>query len=96
MFVTLVSHSLQVLVISLIARQAFDHLSIYRFILALLLGEVVNLIGYFLGRSFVYANLATAITKLPFDILAGVLSIAVAALIYYKTDFVKTFQRLWE
>lgn len=95
MFVTLITHSLQVLVISLIARQAFNKLSITRFSLALVLGEVVNLIGYFLGRTFIYANLVTAMTKLPFDILAGVLSIVLAGLIYYKTGFVKAFKERW-
>lgn len=96
MFVTLVSHSLQVLAISLLVKQAYESLSKSRFFTALVLGAILNLIGYFLGRSFLYANLPTALMKLPFDTFAAVLSIVIVYFIYYHTRFVAMFKKAWE
>ncbi|EHI75335.1 Predicted membrane protein [Streptococcus criceti] len=96
MFVTLISHSLQVLVVSFLVKQSYEKLSKSRFFTALVLGGILNLIGYFLGRSFLYANLPTALVKLPFDSLAAVLSILMVYFIYYHTRFVTMFKQAWE
>lgn len=95
MFVTLISHSIQVLVISLLVKQAYEKLSKTRFFTALILGGFLNLLGYFLGRSFLYANLPTALMKLPFDGFALVISILVVYLLYYHTRFVSMFKQAW-
>ncbi|MBM7636913.1 ECF transporter S component [Streptococcus saliviloxodontae] len=98
MFVTLVTHSLQVLLISLILRTKKETGSYHKglVLLALLVGGVVDIIGYYLGRSFVYATPDYAILKLPFDILGVVLGIVGAYVIYYHTGFLKEFKKFWE
>lgn len=91
MFVTLATHSLQVLVISaLVVNKNAGKIKV---ITALLLGGIVDIIGYYLGRSYVYANVSYAILKLPFDIVAVILGAAIAYFIYYHTSFLKQFNK---
>lgn len=91
MFVTLLTHSLQVLVISVIVhRKNVNKLSL---ISALVLGGIVDMIGYFIGRSYIYATMDMAILKLPFDAVAIILAIAIAYYIYYYTGFLKAFHK---
>ncbi|MGT2802634.1 ECF transporter S component [Streptococcus henryi] len=91
MFVTLATHSLQVLVISaLVVNKNAGKIKV---ITALLLGGIVDIIGYYLGRSYVYANVSYAILKLPFDIVAVILGAAITYFIYYHTSFLKQFNK---
>ncbi len=94
MFVTLVVHSLQVLAIALLVKRFERPAPKLPVLFALFVGIVIVIGGYFLGRGFVYANVATAITKLPFDILADILGAAVAYGLYYHTGLLKQFKAL--
>ena len=96
MWVTLVTHSLQVLAIALIVGRRLGKLSKSRAILGLLLGALIDLVGYGLGRAFVYGTLAVAIMKLPFDIVAAIIGLGLAYYIYFHTGFVKQFKKVWE
>lgn len=96
MFVTLVTHSLQVLVISLIISQKTKPINPIRTIIALFIGSIIDLVGYGIGRAFIYASPEYALLKLPFDILAIALGAGVAYFIYYHTGFVRQFQRAWK
>lgn len=93
MFVTLITHSLQVLVIGLLLRKAKTPYPPLAVVLAFSLGGVLDLIGYYLGRSFIYATPTYALLKLPFDALGVILGVAVACFIYYKTPFSKTMAK---
>lgn len=70
MWVTLVTHSLQVLAIALIVGGRLGELSKSRASLGLLLGAIIDLVGYGLGRAFIYGTPAYAIMKIPFDLVA--------------------------
>ena len=96
MWVTLVTHSLQVLAIALIVGRRLGKLSKSRAILGLLLGALIDLVGYGLGRAFVYGTPAVAIMKLPFDIVAAIIGLGLAYYIYFHTGFVKQFKKAWE
>ena len=96
MWVTLVTHSLQVLAIALIVGGRLGELSKSRASLGLLLGAIIDLVGYGLGRAFIYGTPAYAIMKIPFVLVAAILGLGVAYYIYFHTSFVKQFKKTWE
>ena len=49
--------------------------------------------GYTLGRAFVYASPAVAVTKLPFEILQAMIGLVLGYLIYFHTSLKKAFER---
>ena len=72
MFVSLITHGLQALVISLLCRKLRMKQPLACAI-AVLAGSIVMVVGYTLGRAFVYSTPEYAIMKLPFQCLqAGV------------------------
>ena len=82
MFVSLASHGLEAIAVSLIARYALPR-KWYGAALGVTLGAVIMVTGYSLGRAFVYATPATAWVKLPFEILqAGVGAVSGVVLCY--------------
>lgn len=96
MFVTLVTHGLQVFIMSMLVGEGQSRkLSRQSVWFAMITGAVITILGYGLGRTFLYANLQYALLKLPFDILAMVLSMIVVDLIYFKTSLVADFYRYW-
>lgn len=66
MFVSFVVHGLQAYLIASIVKRNNSKLSVA---IALVVGVLTNVIGYSLGRAFIYANPATAMLKLPWQIL---------------------------
>lgn len=72
MFVSLITHGLQALVISVLCRKLRMKQPLACAI-AVLAGAIVMVVGYTLGRAFVYSTPEYAIMKLPFQCLqAGV------------------------
>lgn len=72
MFVSLVTHGLQAVVVSLLFRKLKLKKPLAA-AMALLAGAVIMVAGYTLGRAFVYSTPETALVKLPFQCLqAGV------------------------
>ena len=70
MFVSLITHGLQALVISLLCRKLRMKQPLACAI-AVLAGAIVMVVGYTLGRAFVYSTPEYAIMKLPFQCLRG-------------------------
>ena len=67
MFVSLVTHGVQAIVISLCSRKLFS--SVRKGSLAgVVTGAVIMVIGYSLGRAFIYSTPEYALLKLPFQI----------------------------
>ena len=82
MFVSLVTHGIQAVIISLFSYLAkrkglklFD-------ILGLSIGAIVMVAGYTFGRAFVYADMKTSLIKLPFEIVQAVFGAAVGFVLY--------------
>ena len=88
MFVSLATHGLQAAVIALCSSRLFaggklkekhPHLAIMLAqTIGVLLGAVIMVIGYTLGRAFVYATPEYAVLKLPFEILQALFGVAVS------------------
>lgn len=93
MFVSLVTHGLQALVISLMAHYAGKKRPVMASGIGVALGAVIMVAGYSIGRAFVYATPAAAVAKLPYQILQAVVGAAVAMLLCWRYKLATTFRR---
>ena len=85
MFVSLATHGLQAVAISLIAGKKESLPKVPRAILAVTVGAVIMVAGYSLGRAFIYSTPEYAILKLPYQILQAATGAIVGTVLLYKT-----------
>ena len=84
MFVSLVTHGLQAVVISLCARRLWKTKPVAASWVGVALGAVIMVTGYSLGRAFLYSTPAYALLKLPYQILQAVAGAAAGMLLRWK------------
>lgn len=84
MFVSLVTHGLQAVVISLCSRHLFQKRPVLSSGIGVLLGAVIMVVGYSLGRAFIYSTPEYAILKLPYQILQAVVGAVVGMILCWK------------
>lgn len=77
MFVSLVTHGLQAVVISLCCAKLSDRKRVSGTI-GLVLGALIMVAGYTVGRAYVYSTPEYAIVKLPFEIMQAGIGVVVA------------------
>lgn len=94
MFVSLVVHGLQAYVISWCAHNTFKNKPIYGAILGVTLGAIILVVGYTLGKIFVYSTLEYAIMKLPFEIAQGVIGAVSGVMLTYGFGLRKIYDRM--
>lgn len=92
MFVSLAAHGLQAVVISLIVHKAAPERRFRAAVLGVSAGAVIMVVGYSLGRAFLYSTVEYAILKLPFQILQAAVGAAAGTLLCFKGGLL----RLWE
>ena len=92
MFVSLVTHGIQAAVISLIFHKAAPEHKLRGAILGVSVGAVIMVVGYTLGRAFIYSTVEYAILKLPFEILQAAVGAVLGPLLCFKGGLLK----LWE
>lgn len=83
MWVSLVTHGLQALVVSLCSHYLFKKRPIVGSSVGVALGAVINVVGYTIGRAFIYGTPAAAIAKFPFQILQACVGAALAIVLCY-------------
>ena len=93
MFVSLASHGLEAVAISLIARYLFPR-KWYGAALGVTVGAVIMVTGYSLGRAFVYATPATAWIKLPFEILQAGVGAVSGVVLCFPCGLAKRFDKM--
>lgn len=91
MFVSLVTHGLQAAVISLIVRKAAPEHKLRAAVLGVSLGAVIMVVGYSLGRAFLYSTVEYAILKLPFQILQAAVGAVLGTLLCFRGGLL----RIW-
>lgn len=93
MFVSLVTHGLQAVAISLIAGtvRKDGKPQVLRAIIALVVGALISVVGYSVGRAFIYATPETAMLKLPFQIFQASVGSVIAGVLIYLTPLAKVF-----
>lgn len=85
MFVSLVTHGLQGYMISYLAHSDGRLISKKRSLFATCIGALIMVLGYTLGRAFVYSTLKTSIIKLPFQILQASVGVMFGYFLRYHT-----------
>lgn len=85
MFVSLVTHGLQAVLISLISGKKSEEPKPIKSIIAVTVGAIIMIVGYSLGRAFVYGTPEYAIIKLPFQILQAAVGAIVGVLLLFKS-----------
>lgn len=91
MFVSLVTHGLQSVAISMISHHLLQRHPQLAAGIAVLIGVIIEVIGYSFGRAFIYSTPEYAIIKLPFQILQAGVGAAVAIIICRKYDIYNRF-----
>lgn len=91
MFVSLVTHGLQAVVISICAHKMKK--VVPGAIIGVAIGVVINVVGYSLGRAYVYSTPEYALLKLPFQIFQAVFGAVVGPLLCFKCGIKKIFDK---
>ncbi|MBQ8402868.1 MAG: ECF transporter S component [Clostridia bacterium] len=94
MFVTLVVRTVQALAVSLIARNAVKGKKIVSASVAVAVGAVIMIVGYSLGRAFIYSTVEYAILKLPYQILQAVIGAVLSVLLCFKLGVGKAYEKM--
>ena len=89
MFVSLVTHGLQAVLISLFVRHVLKSKPLASSVIASVLGLILTVTGYTLGRAYIYSTPAYAVMKFPFQILQTAVGSAIALALYFGTPIRK-------
>ena len=94
MFVSLVTHGLEAVIVSVISHRYLQRKPLISSSVAVTVGAIVMTIGYTLGRAYVYSTPDYAIIKLPFEILQGGFGAVVSIILLYPMHLRHAFQRI--
>lgn len=89
MFVSLVTHGLQAVCISIIVGKKTEEPKLIKSIIAVTVGAIIMVAGYSLGRAFIYSTPEYAIIKLPFQILQASVGAVAGMLLLFKSPLKK-------
>lgn len=94
MFVSLVTHGLQAIVVSVISHSRLSKKPVLSSIIAVTAGAVIMVIGYTLGRAYIYSTPEYAVLKLPFEILQAGFGAVVSIILLYPMRINSAFRRI--
>lgn len=84
MFVSLVTHGLQAVVVSLCAHKLSKEHRGRAALVGVILGVIINVAGYSVGRALVYATPEAAMLKFPFQVFQATFGAVVSMLLCFK------------
>ena len=93
MFVSLVTHGIQAVVISVFSHYIMKKHPIVSSGIGVAIGAIIMIVGYSLGRAFIYSTPEYAILKLPYQILQAVVGAVMGMIICWKFGIYKIFKR---
>jgi uncharacterized membrane protein len=93
MFVSLVTHGLQAVVISLCVRHIKTKKSVVAAIIGVTIGAVIMVVGYSLGRAFIYSTPEYALLKLPYQILQAAIGAIAGVVLCYNAKLKDIFEK---
>lgn len=93
MLVSLVTHGLQAVVISLFVHRIMKNKGFSAALFGALIGWIITVCGYTLGRAFLYSTPEYALLKLPFQILQTGVGSALALFLCYKLHLVDLYEK---
>lgn len=96
MFVSLVTHGLQAVAISLISHYTLKKHPAAASGIGVTVGAIIMIAGYSIGRAFIYSTPETALIKLPYQTLQAAVGAVFGMLICWKLGIRKLFYKLME
>ena len=93
MFVSLVTHGLQAVVISLFSHRVLKKHPVLASGIGVTVGAVIMVVGYSLGRAYIYSTPEYALAKLPYQILQAAVGAVASMLICWKCGVAKLYQK---
>ena len=84
MFVSLVTHGLQAVVISTFSHYVIKDHPVLASGIGVTVGAVIMVVGYSLGRAFIYSTPEYALLKLPYQILQAAVGAVVGMLLCWR------------
>ncbi|MBR3056728.1 MAG: ECF transporter S component [Clostridiales bacterium] len=94
MFVSLVTHGLQAVVISLISHHTMKNHPKIASGIGVAVGAVIMVVGYTLGKTFVYSTFEYAMIKLPYEIAQGTIGAVLGMILCWRFGIRKLFLKL--
>ena len=94
MFVSLVTHGLQAIVISVFSHYTMKKHPVIASGIGVAIGAVIMVVGYSLGRAFIYSTPEYAILKLPYQILQAVVGAVVGMILCWKCGIHRLYKRV--
>lgn len=94
MFVSLATHGLQAVVISLISHKTLKNRPQLASGIGVTVGAVIMVIGYTLGKTFVYSTFEYAMLKLPYEIAQGAIGAILGMVLCWKCGIHKLFNNM--
>ncbi len=94
MFVSLVTHGIQAAVISLLAHRTLKSRPKLASGIGVSVGVVILVVGYTLGRAYVYSTPEYAILKLPFEFLQGIVGAVVGMILCWRCGIRKLYLKM--
>ena len=93
MFVSLVTHGLQAVVVSLLSHRLWRKRQVLSSSFAVTVGALIMVAGYTLGRAYVYSTVEYAIIKLPYEIAQAALGAVFGMLLCWTFRIGKLYHR---
>lgn len=94
MFISLATHGLQAVVISLISHKTLKNRPQLASGIGVTVGAVIMVIGYTLGKTFVYSTFEYAMIKLPYEIAQGAIGAILGMVLCWKCGIHKLFNNM--
>lgn len=94
MFVSLVTHGLQAVVISVFSHYVMKKHPIISSGIGVAIGAVIMVVGYSIGRAFIYSTPEYAILKLPYQILQAVVGAIFGMIICWRLGTYKLYNKM--
>lgn len=95
MFVSLVTHGLQAVVICKLAHRD-GTVTLKNAAWGVFLGAIIMVVGYSLGRAFIYSTPYYAYLKLPYQVLQAAVGAVGGLLLCFKGGLLNTFGKMQE
>ena len=92
MWVSLVAHGLQAIIISVFSHYVLKKKPVLSSGIGVTIGAIIMVVGYSLGRAFIYSTPAYAVAKLPFQILQAVVGAVFGMLLCWKFGIHKLYK----
>lgn len=93
MLVSLVTHGLQAVVISVFSHYFLKKHPVLASGIGVAIGAVIMVVGYSLGRAFIYSTPEYALLKLPYQILQAAVGAVAGMILCWQCKLVHLFNR---